>query len=185
MARSDEDALMTHIMIDTETWGIRPGSMLRSLGAVAFSPSLGRMGGEFYMNIDEASQEALGLTRDGDTVLWWTEQSFDAQVLLEEYQRPIREVIEAFNVWWTKVGGVNPWAHGANFDIVLLEIIYRALDIPVPWKFWDVRCCRTVLALGNRRAYSKVKHHALEDAKAQAVAVIAAVRGKLPVEGWR
>lgn len=179
---------MTHIMIDLETWGLRPGSMLRSLGAVAFDPMTGRMGGEFYANIDEPSQEALGLTRDPETVLWWVDQSFDAQELLEENQRPIREVIEGFTAWWTKVNGSHPWSHGANFDIVLLEAVYRALGLEVPWKFWDVRCCRTVLALGNRRAFiprDGVKHHALTDAKAQAVAVSAAMRGRLPVEGWR
>lgn len=176
-----------HIMIDTETWGTRPGSMLRSLGAVVFSPVTGQMGQTFYTNVDEASQEAIGLTRDGETVLWWADQSFDAQELLENDQLPIREVIEAFTLWWTKVNGTHPWAHGANFDIVLLECVYRALGLEPPWKFWDVRCCRTVLALGNRRAYvpkGGVKHHALTDAKAQAVAVAAAIKNRLPTAGW-
>jgi hypothetical protein len=175
-------------MIDLETWGLTPGSMLRSIGAVVFDPVGARMGSTFYANIDEASQEAVGLTRDGETVLWWTEQSFDAQELLEEDQRPLHDVLAEFTSWWKMAGGQHPWSHGANFDIVLLESAYRACGLEHPWKFWDVRCCRTVLALGNRRAYvpkGGVKHHALTDAKAQAVAVAAALESQLPVQGWR
>jgi len=65
-------------MVDLETWGTQPGSMLRSLGAVVFDPMTGELGEAFYTNIDEASQEAVGLKKDARTVQWRAEQSAEA-----------------------------------------------------------------------------------------------------------
>jgi len=48
---------MTHIMIDLETWGKRPGCDIRSIGATVFDPSTGHIGergtaGTFYIATD-------------------------------------------------------------------------------------------------------------------------------------
>lgn len=83
-----------------------------------------------------------------------------------------------FFKWWDAVGGETIWSHGANFDEVLLKSAIAAVMLEAPWDFWSVRCCRTVLALGNRKPLrDKGTHHnALDDAIAQAVAVSAALR---------
>jgi len=166
-------------MHDLETLGIRPGSIIRSLGAVVFDPRTGKLGAEFYANITRASCEKAGLTFDQSTVDWWEDQSDAAKAALEIDQRPLIEVLSDFFHWFSSVGGEEIWSHGAGFDNVLLASAYRAVGVAPPWKFWNERCCRTVLALGNRRVDSTRQgehHNALDDAKSQALAVSAALR---------
>lgn len=172
---------MTHIMLDLETQGIRPTSIILSLGAVVFDPATGKTGAEFYRNVDVASCEAIGLTRDQSTMDWWKDQSAAAKAALESDPRPITEVIGHFTAWWKDSSGTHPWSHGATFDVAILENIYQQLMLDAPWDFWNVRCCRTILACANRKIYrpkDSVKHNALDDAKVQAVAVSASFRDK-------
>lgn len=173
-----------HVMVDLETWGTAPGSALRSIGAIVFNPRTGLLGDTFYANVDWPSQEAVGLTKEQDTIDWWSQQGEAAQRVLEPEQEPIAEALARFSAWWLKVGGQFFWSHGANFDEVLLQAAYRAADMGgVPWKFWDVRCSRTVLALGNRRPKREgtIAHYAIDDARAQAIAVSAALRAGVRV----
>lgn len=170
---------MAHVMIDLETWGVTPGSALRSLGAVVFDPTSGDLGSEFYANITDESCEAFGLHKDLSTVNWWAVQSATAQQMLLVDQKPLADVLADFTAWWAFIAGEQIWGHGASFDPVLLESAYSALCLEAPWKFWNVRCCRTILACGNRRPqpYNEgEQHNALDDAKAQAKAVAAAFR---------
>lgn len=168
---------MNHVMLDLETWGTRSGSALRSVGACVFDMQ-GVIRETFYHNVDRASCEALGLTIDPETEKWWADQSQAAQDALIPDQRPLAFVLGEFLKFWDAVGGEYIWSHGANFDEVLLRTAYDAAGLDAPWKFWNVRCSRTVLALGNRRPKREVgtHHNALDDAKAQAVAVAAALR---------
>jgi hypothetical protein len=155
--------------------------MIRSIGAVVFDPLTGLLGPEFYCNIDDSSQEDAGLVKDPSTERWWSEQSVDAQQALVADQLPLNDALAGFTSWWLSVDGKHVWGHGASFDPVLLESAFGAVERPVPWRFWDVRCCRTVLALADRAPDRSVgtHHNALDDAKAQAVAVAAALRGGL------
>ena len=65
---------MSRIMVDLETLGTAPGSVILSIGAVRFDVEKGLLD-EFYVNIDVESSQRLGLTIDGDTVMWWLKQS--------------------------------------------------------------------------------------------------------------
>lgn len=172
---------MAHVMIDLETWGTKPGSALRSIGAVWFRPDKpdAPLGAEFYASIDDASCEAAGLTKDASTVEWWAKQGEEAQAALLVDQRPIADVLRDFAAWMHQVGGYKVWGHGANFDPVLLEAAYDAVGSRAPWKFWDTRCCRTVLAMAELSPSDfrvGTHHNALDDAKSQALAVQHAFR---------
>lgn len=172
---------MAHVMVDLETQGIRPTSIILSLGAVVFDPATGKTGAEFYRNVEVASCEAIGLTRDKSTMDWWLEQSAEARAALEPDQKPVTDVIRDFTAWWKEASGTHPWSHGATFDVAILENIYQQLGLNAPWDFWNVRCCRTILACANRKIYrpkDSVHHNALDDAKAQAVAIAACFRDK-------
>ncbi|MFN3584868.1 3'-5' exonuclease [Phenylobacterium sp.] len=165
-------------MVDLETMGTRPGSVICSIGAVAFDPVNGVMGSRFYRVIDQASCEAAGLTKDPATVEWWSRQSEEAREALARDPRPLFNVLIEFASWWRDVGGVELWAHGANFDEVLLSAAHRAVHVPVLWDFWNVRCTRTLYAAaGVKPDRAKgVHHNALTDAENQAEAVCRAYR---------
>lgn len=172
---------MAHVMIDLETWGTKPGSALRSIGAVVFCPDKPDepLGAEFYANITDASCEAAGLVKDASTITWWANQGEEAQAALLADQRPLYDVLPGFTRWFREVGGQQVWGHGAAFDPVLLEAAYAAYSENVPWEFWDVRCCRTVLAISELSPSDfrvGTHHNALDDAKSQALAVQHAFR---------
>lgn len=167
---------MAHVMLDLETWGVKPGAALRSIGAVCFDPRTGTLGDTFYVNIQDESCLRAGLTQDPATVAWWAGQSLAAREALEVDPQPIGTALTLFGQWWTSVEGVYVWGHGASFDPVLLEAAYAAALTEPPWRFWNIRCCRTVLALApldTPEPAGYVKHNALDDAKAQALRVSA------------
>ena len=169
---------MGHAMTDLETWGTRPGSALRSLGAVGFDPRTGKTGAQFYRNISRESCERVGLLVDSETEKWWEDQSAEARAALEPDQRPLPSVLSDFCQWWDANKFQFFWSHGANFDEVLLRCAFDAVGLDTPWAFWNVRCSRTVLALNNRkpRREGLLHHNALDDSIAQATAVAAAIR---------
>lgn len=169
-----------HIMLDLETFGTKPGSVLRSIGAVAFDLS-GKTGVEFYRNISEQSCLDAGLTKDQSTVDWWAQQSPESQTALLIDPQPLPTVVAEFHRWFS-VNGVYVWSHGANFDEPLWQAASRAVGQTPPWKFWNSRCTRTTYHIMNFDPRSVARqgtyHNALDDAKYQAQCVSIALNGR-------
>ena len=168
---------MSHVMVDLETMGTAPGSSIVSIGAVAFDPVRGKLGEEFYRVVSLSSCKRAGLSIDPDTVGWWMQQSEAARAQLNRADaEELPSVLGWFAAWWRRQGAQFIWGHGANFDEPLLSWAFRACHVAVPWKYWDARCTRTLFALtGDRPDRAQgVHHNALDDAKAQAEAVIRA-----------
>jgi len=164
-----------HIMVDLETMGAVPGSAIVSIGAVAFDPIAGTLGEEFYRIVSLSSCQRTGLTMDADTVLWWLGQSDAARAELNRTDaEPLPSVLGWFASWWRRQGGEFFWGHGANFDEPLLSCAFRAAHVIVPWKYWNARCTRTLFAMTGEKPDRGVgvHHSALDDARAQARAVI-------------
>lgn len=160
------------IMIDLETYGLRPGCAIRSVGAVAFDLYRPEAGGDtFSANVTLTSCVDAGLHVDPDTERWWADQSAEAQAHLEIEPRPLREVVIGFGIWWSRQAGKYVWAQGANFDPVLWEVACRAVKLPVPWRYYHVQDTRTVYNLARldtRQVPRKGTFHcALDDARHQ------------------
>lgn len=173
-----------HIMLDLETLGTAPGSVIAAIGAVAFDPVAGELGRTFYRVIDPASAQRAGLTLDAGTVKWWLKQSDAARLALAEAGDPLDQVLHEFSWWFRDVDGRFLWGHGANFDEPMLAAAYRATPWRMPWGYSASRCTRTIFDLADvapDRAEG-VHHNALSDALAQAHAVIAAY-AKLGLSG--
>lgn len=170
---------MNDCMLDIETLGTRPGSVIRSIGACLFEPKGSQIGAEFYVNIDRASCEELGLTVDAKTEEWWKRQSLAAQAALTVDPQPLRDALLSFASWFTSHKGERVWSHGANFDQPLMDMAYRAIGWEVPWLFWNSRCTRTlydIAGIDTRKLSSGTKHNALDDARSQARAVQVAMQ---------
>lgn len=166
------------IMVDLETLGPTPGSVVVSIGAVAFDPKSNALGSQFYAVINPASAQAAGLTIDGETVLWWMDKSDAARAALTNGPTfGLRETLISFSTWWQQHEGVRFWGHGANFDDPVLAAAYRAAGLKPPWRYSNSRCTRTVFDMAGSSGPDRaagVHHNALDDAIAQAVAVQAA-----------
>ncbi len=166
-----------NVMTDLETMGTAPGSVLASIGAVAFNQVTGEIGPSFYRVIDQASCEAAGLTKDPATIAWWGRQLPEVRAELEKDPRPLAEVLDDFDAYWKQVCGGEFWANGANFDDPLLAAADRALGREAPWKFWSARDTRTIYAAAKVAPRRGKGHHvAVVDALDQAKAVIWAYR---------
>ena len=175
---------MNNIMVDIETLGTAPGSVVLSIGAVYFGPE--GLGEKFYEVIDKRDSLERGLTTDKSTVDWWAKQSADARKVLidavtDDVALPLDEVLKRFSVYVKP--GCKVWGNGAGFDNPLIEALYRNVGKPAPWKFWDSRCFRTLKALFpiNETVKKVVAHNALQDAIDQAklaVKILANIKDK-------
>ena len=159
-----------HIMLDLETYGTAPGSVLRSIGAVVFNRD--ELGEEFYCNIGKQSCLDAGLTVDPNTEAWWAQQERSVEDALAVNPQPLKITANGFHAWFMAQGGTHVWCQGASFDEPLWSAACRTVGIGVPWKFWNVRDTRTVYELAglDTRTITRegAHHNALDDAKFQA-----------------
>lgn len=165
-----------HLMIDLETFGTRVGCQVRSLGAVFFSPA--GLGDTFYANFRTEPQAERGLHQDPGTVTWWAQQGENARRALEENQEAPEMALARFAAWIgarTTFKEVRIWGNGANFDEPILAELHRAFNLKQPWRYSNSRCFRTLRALSGVAAPVEpvLKHHALDDAVAQAQHAVA------------
>ena len=163
---------MAHIMVDLETLGKTAGCKIISIGAVEFDNT--RLGEEFYIEIERASQDKL--FEDPDTLAWWEKQDAvvrDRLFTPSADHVPIADALTVFSEWIAFVSDKDPvlWGNGAAFDNVILAAAYDAYGIKRPWEFWNDRCYRTMKASYPRIPLGKRTgnlHNALDDAKTQA-----------------
>ena len=167
---------MRNIMIDIETLGTSHTSLVLSIGAVEFDAN--GVSKEFEVVIQPESCEALGLTVDVRTVLWWLDQSKEAQdaFLVGKklaLPRALAELVSAFN-WKDAI----VWSNGSDFDFPILENAFAACGVEAPWKYYNKRDFRTLKRIVPSAEYEDVKvdatlgHKALDDAKSQALTLI-------------
>jgi hypothetical protein len=166
---------MRDLMIDIETLGNRPGSIILSIGAVTFDAETGAMGDDFYASIDSETAAAAGLTSDVSTMIWWLKQSKEASDAAFSGTQPIGAALADFAAFVLQREPGRVWAKPPSFDLVMIEAALRACDIQIPWHFATHRDCRTIFDLtATKPTVAGTAHNALDDAKAQALAVIEA-----------
>ena len=169
---------MNDLMIDLETLGIRPGSIIASIGAAEFDAETGEIGRLFSANVNLDSAERAGLTMDVSTVKWWMKQTDQArETTFTRGDKSIDLALLELSQFARSVSPSRIWAHSPSFDLVLLEAAYRIIKLPFPLPFHQARDTRTIFDLaGIKPEKPGIAHNALDDATAQASAVIAAYR---------
>ena len=161
-----------HLMVDMETMAVSPNAVVLSLGAVHFNPWGNGYGDKIYFRINIDDQDALGREVDPNTLDWWATQ--DPAIMEEAFSLDNRiPLVEAIDIFHKFAWGCDAyWSHGATFDLVIIENLYRQLGRPVPWNYWQLRDTRTLFDLGFDPDMPKGgKHDALQDAIRQAVGV--------------
>ncbi len=138
-----------HIMLDSETWGVRPGCAIRSVGLVGFDFT-GAMHISRYWNIDGPSCERAGLHFDKGTVAYWAQQPAAAQAVFNSDQRRLDTVLSELATEITAMPFASTlWADGSHFDFPILTAAYEAVGRKTPWKAPQIRDARTLLAAFN------------------------------------
>lgn len=171
---------LNHAMVDIETLGKKPNSVITSIGAVRFSFLKGKTYDHFKVNIDPADSKKHGLVTDKDTIDWWKSQPKGAIEGWTKDPQPLATAIQMFDDWW-KEGPKKQlfWCNGLSFDPVILKSSYAALDKKVPWGYYEECDLRTIFTfMGAREGFKQKRedsgtyHDAMEDAKAQAEALL-------------
>ncbi len=160
----------TNVMLDLETLGTAPGSVILSIGAVAFDEGASEDTWEklHLVPISVSSCRAAGLAIDEGTLAWWLRQEPAARKVLEESLADcssLRATLIAFKEWFPQ--GARLWGNGANFDNVLLRCAFNAVGMEPPWLYFNDRCFRTMkgeLPAVVAPQFEGTKHNALADA---------------------
>lgn len=183
--------MTTHLMLDIETAGTRPGAVVLSVALVRFTDEA-----SVSVNLSVPDQVALGLEQDAATLEWWGQQDPAAWAAATQNPLPLTSALP-YLLQWIAWAGPDPliWCHGASFDVPLLGEVYRRAgykDAPCP--FWSIRDTRTLYDLAgvNVKDYAVPPPHiALNDAIAQtraanaALAILARAHQTQPQATWR
>jgi exodeoxyribonuclease VIII len=161
-----------NVMIDLETLGTVPGSVILSIGAVAFDEGQPEsLWDQFEARpIKVRSSRAVGLTIDEGTLAWWMHQDAEARGLLDCALEgagglTVHEAMSEFSDWFPLDACI--WGNGANFDEPLLTAAYSAIGRVPPYKYYVSHCYRTMKNLFRNvptPAFQGLKHDALADA---------------------
>ncbi|QIG28411.1 exonuclease [Leclercia adecarboxylata] len=178
---SNSETMFTHMMVDLETMGKKPGAPIVSVGAVFFDPASGKTGAEYYQVISLESSMSFGARPDASTILWWLKQSPEARsAIVVDDTVGLVEALEQFLDFIAENAAngsknVQLWGNGSSFDCSLLEAAFELADTPFPIPHWNYRDVRTVVELGkaiglNSRydiPFEGDQHNALADARHQ------------------
>lgn len=166
---------MNHLMLDFETLGNTPDAAVVSLGACLFDKAGINERKLWHFDI----QEQFNARRQpsADTIRWWLDQSAKAKNVFDKCKTEgtSMRIIGPEIVAMCKGKDVRAWGNGATFDVTIAEHILLQLRLEIPWKFWNIRCYRTLKNIADIEAGKKregTHHNALDDSAFQAQNVI-------------
>lgn len=158
------------VMIDIETLGNRPYSLILSIAALEFNRRTGKTGREFYCIIDLASCKKYDFKIDPETVLWWLGQSVEArgEFTGNKPKADIKTALDQFYRFISKLDkNVNVWANSPSFDCARIREAYALTGSDkTPWTYRQERDYRTIAAEHLEKLpknKSRVAHNALDD----------------------
>jgi hypothetical protein len=141
-----------HIMVDLETLGTTPGSVILSAALVEFNPYNGAIGRQYYTNIDLRDSMKQGFRVDPGTLMWWMQQEKEAQNKAFSYKDVIScsqfllNVQNFVNACVSNTNGAPPqlWSNSASFDLAMIRSYYGRTSTETPWKYTLEMCVRTL-----------------------------------------
>lgn len=157
---------MKDVMIDIETMGTKPYSVILSVAAIRFDVKTGEIGDTFYRIIDVKSAKKAGLIFDFDTVIWWSNQPEDVRnSILKGENRLLLVLHDLMMFIGTESRAI--WSNSPSFDLSLIRNACERLDIDPIWQYWEERDVRTVSSLMPEVRKSMLRegihHNALDD----------------------
>ena len=159
------DERTINIMMDIETTGVRPGCRVLSIGLVEFDEK----GTIDSLLVHPKLSDQVGVD-DGNTMGWWDTQSAEAKSVFADnhilgesveyvYKRIktfIDDLVDArksLSQGLDKVD-VRIWGNGATFDNSIVQHMFYAKGLPIPWNTFGDRCYRTAINCSADLAYN-------------------------------
>ncbi len=168
-----------HMMVDIETLDTEITAVILSIGAITFDPRASGYEYEptFSKTVRVSSQKKRTISKS--TQRWWENQDAIAYKTAFSGELPIGLALSDFTRWANKLVPTctRIWAKSPDFDCSILKHACAQEALLWPFKFWDARCCRTIMELAYPLGDFPVmkmegpKHDALVDAKTQVLEV--------------
>ena len=167
--------MTTHVMIDIETLDTAPTSVILSVGAVKFDPFTDTEPHAKTLwrpHIDE--QLDKGRTTSESTLEFWAKQDehIRESTFTDEGRITPDEFFKSLNKYCVGVDKI--WCQGPQFDLVIIEDMYRQFEHHTGWAYWQIMDSRTLINLmprDPRKDRQLNLHSADDDAYWQAVSV--------------
>ena len=155
-----------HMMVDIETYDTEITAVILSIAAVTFNP-------RGFLALDEwhstVSRNQPDRTVSTPTRLWWEQQEQEAQdATFGGAQLPLGAALLDFTQWINRMSPTctRIWAKSPDFDCSILAHACKEQNILWPFKFWEARCCRTIMELvwpsryctSSSRAWARIAH---------------------------
>ena len=184
LASSDGYALVSpsmpdrHMMTDIETYDTAITATILSVAVICFDPRGEGPGESFSTTISAKSQHQRTVSES--TRAWWKQQSKEARAnTFGGEQLAIGLALANLTQWINRRSPTctRIWAKSPDFDCSILKHACEENGIIWPFKFWETRCCRTVMELAYPEGDFPVmlmdgpKHDALADAQVQVLEV--------------
>lgn len=171
------------VMLDLEFLGKVPTAAIAAIGAVVFD--LTGIKEEFYQTVDIRTSVQFGGTLDADIVLFWLRQPDGPRFEVSDPDAVhISEALSRFLRWIPEDAEV--WGNGSDCDNPILMNAFDGLGLEVPWdRHRGNRCYRTMKNMYpdvQKPPENLMLHHALEDAKWQALHLIEILKFKRNLE---
>jgi len=169
------------MMVDIETLDTEVTAAIMAIGAVVFDPRTDEREDEFSMTgISKRSNLRCGRTVSQQTLDWWAQQNPEAQAAVFDPPHVSLDIaLGEFTRWINRLTPTctRIWAKSPDFDCAILRHACMDRGILWPFKFWENRCCRTIMELAYPEGdFPTIQmegpaHDALADAKKQVIEV--------------
>lgn len=136
---------LKHVMIDCETLGLTPGSIVRTVSLVEFEPMTGKTGRQQTWTINLQDSIKAGFRIEAGTLKWWMMKSEEARkafVATPEEETSLVSFVGEFVEWFKQYNGkVVLWNLQVDFDTALISpylayyymYIMRNDSYELPW----------------------------------------------------
>jgi len=174
--------------LDLETLDVVQDAHIASIGYSIFNLYTGEilLTKELMIDMEEAQP---GRSISGSTVKWWLKQSDDARNRITRSYNDscaVFSLSEALLVFSKDIDSYSSntiWGNGSIFDVAIVESAFNSCSMFIPWKFFNVRDMRTIVAIAENLGFDKqsvkregVYHSSGDDAKYQAQVISSAYR---------
>lgn len=173
------------LMIDLETLGTSPDSVIVEIGAVFFDRKTGFLRKHYNVLVNAKDCEDWGLVTNEATIEWWQNKGVDTINFYNESRASL--VTAIMGLWSFYKNNATPktlvWVNGMDFDLAILRTAFNNLGMFLPWEYSAGRDVRTITKLRPdlKPEQTAPKHVALNDCYYQ-IEYLTAVLNSLPYE---
>lgn len=149
------------VMLDIETLGTSPGCAITEIAAVIFCDDTFHTTAQYHRHINITSNNILGLTTCPKTTAWRKKHtSWNPDAPGVNIHDAITGLIDFLHTHQP----TKYWSKGITFDFPIIEHAAHSLQLPLPWKYWQLHDMRTIwnLAFPNKKT-PPAPHCALQD----------------------